>query len=156
MTSTFDSYQTRAVRFLTLWESDGWKVKLYGISSLAEAPEPRLIELAKGIASRTLPAPATDESRYGVAFVTVHQALLFNQIIVDWWERINELRHRVFKAESQTPYSFEEITSSGEAFCTWELRVIGFERDAWVQLVLKRRDFPGINDYLDCRLNEDA
>jgi hypothetical protein len=81
------------------------------------------------------PRPPRTAERYGVAFVTVHQADLFNQIIVDWWERVNELRHRVFKADPGSPTEFREITASGEAFCVWELKVIAHERDAWTELL---------------------
>lgn len=149
-------YKTRPIRFLDLWKEDGWKMKIYGISSLAESPEPRLIEAALEIAAKTLPSPAVSEERYGVGFVTIHQAAMFNQIILDWWERVNELRHRVFKAPSEKPFEFEEITASGEAFCIWELRVIGFERDAWLNAVLRSYGANGIDDYLSYRLNEEA
>lgn len=155
MKVTRESYQTRPIRFLELWQDSGWNVKIYGISSLAETPDPRFISIAKEIALKTLQNTATDGSHYGIAFVTIHHAEMFNQIIVDWWERVNELRHRVFKATRESPFTFEEITASGEAFCVWELRVIGFERDAWVDLVLKNGD-GGLDEYLESRLNEDA
>ena len=131
-------------------------MKIYGISSLGETPEQGFIETAKNVASSTLPAPATEAARYGAAFVTFHRAEMFNQIIVDWWERVNELRHHVFKSLPERPYAFEEITASGEAFCIWELRVIGFERDAWLEMAIKNGNGNGIDDYLNCRLNEDG
>ena len=149
-----EPYRARPIRFLELWETSGWRVKIYGISSLGEIPEPGFIETAKEIASSTLPVPARDRSRYGAAFVTIHRAEMFNQIIVDWWERVNELRHHVFKSLPESPYSFKDITASGEAFCIWELRVIGFERDAWLETALKNGK--GIDEYLNCRLNEDG
>ena len=151
-----EPYKARPIRFLELWATNGWKVKIYGISSLCEMPEPDFVETAKEIAKSTLPVPALSRSRYGAAFVTIHRAAMFNQIIVDWWERVNELRHHVFKSLTESPYSFEDITASGEAFCIWELRVIGFERDAWLEMALKTNNGNGIDDYLNCRLNEDA
>jgi len=156
MSITSELYRTRPIRFLELWEEGGWGVKIYGISSLAERPQARLLTVAKEIAKGTLPSPALNAAHYGAAFVTIHEAEMFNQIIVDWWERVNELRHRVFKAQPAQPFSFEEITASGEAFCIWELRVISFEREAWLNLVLKNRNETGIDDYLSLRLNEDA
>ena len=149
-------YKTRPIRFINLWEENGWKMKIYGISSLAEFPEPKLVETALEIAARILPSPAVSDERYGAAFVTIHQAEMFNQIIVDWWERVNELRHRVFKAAAEKPFEFEEITASGEAFCIWELRVIGFEREGWINKVLKNSGAKELDGYLNLRLNEDA
>ena len=148
------NHKKRPIRFLELCEFDGWKIKFYGICSLAEFPDAKCIKIAKQIAGKTLPSPAITDSRYGIAFITIHQAEMFNQIIIDWWERVNELRHRVFKAEAQSPFDFTEITATGEAFCVWELRVIGFERDAWVDNVLNNEI--SMEKYLQKRLNEDA
>ena len=80
--------------------------------------------------------PPISDTCYGLGFVTIHQAEAFNQIIVDWWEHNNELRHRVFKAQPHAPLDFTEITASGEAFCVWELAVICHERKAWMRHVL--------------------
>jgi hypothetical protein len=149
-------FKKRPIRFLELWRENGWTVKIYGISSPGEFPEPEFVEKAKELARRTLPLPALTGERYGTAFVTIHRAAMFNQIIFDWWERVNELRHRVFKAEPEQPASFREITASGEAFCVWELRVIAFERDAWVEKVLMNPNQNGLEEYLNSQLNEDA
>ena len=156
MDRQFTAYKSRPIRFLELWEHEGWKIKIYGICSLAEKPQSRFVKIAKEIAAENLPVPALGNDRYGVAFVTIHQARMFNQIILDWWGRENELRHHVFKANAETPYSFKNITVSGEAFCVWELRVIGFERDAWLNAVLKNSGAPNIEKYLNLRLNEDV
>lgn len=148
------NHKKRPIRYLELAEINGWNVKFYGICSLNEFPDDKFIEIAKQIAEENLPTPAINNSRYGIAFVTIHQAEMFNQIIIDWWERVNELRHRVFKSEPESPFDFKDITETGEAFCVWELRVIGFERDAWVQTVLSNDK--SIGKYLQRQLNEDA
>jgi hypothetical protein len=90
------------------------------------------------------------EARYGVAFVTLHQADLFNQLNIDWWERDNELRHHYFRmnpGDSQ----FENITASGEGFCVWELQVVAFERKAWMEAILLNPAGPDLTAYLDQR-----
>ncbi len=79
---------------------------------------------------------------------------MFNQITVDWWEHSNELRHHVFRAEANHPLHFDDLTATGEAFCVWELRVIGFERDAWLETMLDSIDGPEEVAYLSRRLNE--
>jgi hypothetical protein len=131
-------------------------VKIYGISERAVLPPASFLDTAKRIAGATLPSPAVAPLRYGAAFVTIHHAEMFNQILVDWWERVNELRHRVFKAPPERPEVFEEITATGEAFCIWELGVIGFERDAWLEAALKSQAATAVEDYLKLRLDEDA
>jgi len=149
-------HKKRPIRFIRLWEQSGWRAKLYGISEFSEFPDDVFLEAGEKVAEQILPLPAITSQRYGLAFITVHTAKMFNQVIVDWWERENELRHRVFKAEPEAPLDFREITESGEAFCVWELRVISFERDAWVNFVLDGKNGPDIEGYLRQKLNEDC
>jgi len=142
----------RPVRFVELVDHAGWRIKLYGIRQGGERPDERLLELGRITARMTLPRPAVTADRYGVAFVTVHQANLFNQIVVDWWERLNELRHRVHKAVPEAPEAFADITATGEAFCVWELAVIGHERSAWLRHVLEATQ-PNLDAYLEDTLS---
>lgn len=149
-------HRPRPIRFLELATIGDWRIKVYGISQDRPIPERACMERAPAIARSVLPEPAVTEDRYGVGFVVVHQARLFNQILVDWWERENELRHHVFKAEPPKPHDFKNITATGEAFCLWELRVLGFEREAWMQTMLKTSPGPSLDAYLDRRLHEDS
>lgn len=146
----------RRIRFLELWEHEGWRMKLYGICENDDVPHREYVEMGKSIASRLLPRESDTPDRHGLGFVVIHEATMFNQIVVDWWERSNELRHHVFKAETRHPLHFENITATGEAFCVWELRVIGFERDAWVDTMLDNPDGMDVMAYLGRRLNEDS
>lgn len=149
-------HRPRSIRFLELATLGGWRIKVYGIAQERPIPERAYMERARAIAEATLPEPAVTEDRYGVGFMAVHQARMFNQIIVDWWERENELRHHVFKAQPSRPLDFKNITATGEAFCLWELRVIGFEREAWMQTMLKTSPEPNLDSYLSRQLNEDS
>jgi hypothetical protein len=146
-TLNVQKHSLRPIRFLGLHEIGEWQVKLYGISSLAERPAPEFTPIALELAQACLPGPPVTEIRYGIAFVTIHQAEAFNQIIVDWWEYNNELRHRVFKAMPTSPTTFKDITATGEAFCVWELAVICHERNAWIRHVLQ--DVPNVDSYLE-------
>jgi len=148
-----DPYSPRTIQFLELWEHEGWRMKVYAISEGGEKPHREFVKMAHSLASRTLPAAGTPNC-HGLGFIVIHIADMFNQIIVDWWERSNELRHHVFKAEANHPLHFDEITASGEAFCVWELRVIGYEREAWLDTVLDSLDGPEAATYLRRRLNE--
>lgn len=143
-------YHRRPIRFLELWEYEGWKVKIYGIAQHGERPEPQLVLQAKEITRLYLPQPTVTKARYGVAFVTLHQADLFNQLNIDWWERDNELRHHYFRMNPGDS-RFENITASGEGFCVWELQVLAFERQAWMETVLTNTGAPDLTAYLNKR-----
>jgi len=118
-------------------------------------PGIQLIRIAKEIAGDLLPQPAISPERYGVAFVTIHEANLFNQLIFDWWERNNELRHHVFRAD-EAKTQFQNITATGEAFCVWELAILAFEREAWLKEVLGNPSKHSLQTYLKANLNTDA
>jgi hypothetical protein len=142
----------RPIRSIDVLELNGWHVKLYGVRLGAELPDANMLVIARELALATLPQPAASATRYACAFVTVHQAEPFNQIVIDWWEHTNELRHRVYKASPSAPLQFQDITHTGEAFCIWELRVICHEREAWLRHVLQGpQDFEGyLADVLNC------
>ena len=80
--------------------------------------------------------------RYGLGFAICHDACDFDTVTLDWWERTNELRHLVFRSPTNAG-RFSNITHSGEAACIWELAIIGFERETWIETVLigGRKDF---------------
>jgi hypothetical protein len=133
-----------------------WRLKLYGIRG-PSAPEPVGLDArAEEIAAGCLPSPAVAEGRYGVGFVIIHTAPSFHTILVDWWESVNELRHRVFRAPPGDPDAFVDITASGESVCVWELRVQAFERGCWIEDVLRGPRLPALDAYLDRGLSEDA
>lgn len=144
----------RPISDLGLHAVGSWQVKLYGIAGKRPEVSSVLVAHARTIAARTLPEPAVTPSRYGVAFVIVHEARAFNTILVDWWEQVNELRHHVFRAPAHDPETFTEITASGEAVCVWELRVQAFEREAWLRHVLANPAGPDLGAYLGARIDE--
>jgi len=113
-----------------------WRLKQYGIRGLGRPIPAAMLEAAAQIARESAPAPAIAPARYGLGFVIAHEAQAFNTITVDWWENTNELRHKVFRADSGR-HSYADVTALGGSACVWELRIMAFERDAWVDSVLK-------------------
>lgn len=149
-------HQTRPIRFLQYLFHEEWTAKIYGICQDDERPGEMLLQRAQEITRQILPTPGITAERYALAFVIIHQARLFNTILIDWWERDNELRHRVFRAYPEAPLAFEEITASGEAACVWELRILAFEREAWMKHILRKVPGPDWDGYLDEQLIEEA
>lgn len=120
----------------------GWRLKLYGIRGRARRVPAQLFDAASRLAASNLPSPALTLDRYGLGFAICHDAHDFDTVTLDWWERGNELRHLVFRSQGNVD-RFSNITHLGEAACIWELAIIGFEREAWIDAVLKdgRKDF---------------
>jgi hypothetical protein len=151
-----EPYERRPIRFLEEWRCEGWRLKVYGIAYRREGPRAELIEAAKRLAREKLPRPADGEGRYGVGFLGVHDGRGADFVFVSWWADENELHHHVWAGPSGEPQGLKYMDETGPVACVWDLRVVGFERDAWVAEVLANRAGPDVEGYMKRRLNEDA
>lgn len=149
-----EPYKKRPIRFLELFQPSGWKLKVYGIAYNRELPRPELLEAAKNLAMEKL--PQISDSIYGVGFLGVHDGRGVNFVFLDWWQDENELHHHVFTSPTEQPSRLKEVTHTGVSACVWDLRVICFERQAWVDQVLNNPEGPDIEGYLAYQLNEDV
>lgn len=150
-----EPYQPRPIRYLECWKEDGWRLKVYGIAYQRHQPRSQLIAVAKTVARQRLPKPAIAPGRYGVGFLGIHDGRTANFVFLDWWSSENELNHHVFVSQKDKAETLEEITSSGLIACVWDLSVLCFERQAWINKVLANPDGVDLDGYLACQLNED-
>lgn len=149
-----ESYKKRPIRYIELFEHSGWKLKVYGISYNRELPRPALLSAAKNVAMAKL--PEIQGSIYGVGYLGVHDGRGVNFVFLDWWEDENELHHHVYISPTDKPELLEEKTHTGVSACVWDLRVMCFERRAWLENVLANEHGPDVNGYLAVHLNEDV
>jgi hypothetical protein len=149
-------YAKRPIRFLDLRRDRGWTTKLYWISARSAHPDPALVGAAYELARAALPRPAIDRDRYGASFLIVHQGNDGNYAILDWWTGENMLQHRVYHAAPGNPLAFAPFADTGIVACVWELHVMAFERQAWIDAVLANRAGPDLDAYYARRLSDDA
>jgi hypothetical protein len=151
----FAAYAERLVRFIGIWEIKGWKLKVYGISakrdlSDKETVSPIIIESGRRIAETVFTGNPTTNS-YGLGYIIFHEGRLADWLLLDWWADEIQIRHQLYRSDSADPAAFERVTSDLIA-CIWELRVVAFERDAWIDTMLKSPTRPDVQQYLDTRL----
>ena len=133
--SRFLPYVARPIRCLGVAEVHGFRIKpyaiTYGAGPLREA------DFAAGLRSAfaTLPRPAVTDNRPGVGFIISHQGNGADYLVLAWWDNENELPLRVF-VRPQMPEGQWRAARGGESVCVWDLEVIWFERQAYVQTVL--------------------
>lgn len=151
-----EPYKPRHIRFLELWEVAGWRLKVYGIAYQGQHPRPELIAAAKEVARQRLAQCTADQSHYGVGFVGIHDGKTANFVFVDWWADENELHHHVYVSPLDRPDKLEYMTPTGLIACVWDLRVMSFERQAWLDTVLSNPHGPDLDAYLERQLNEDV
>lgn len=81
----------------------------------------------------------------------IHQSRTGNFVFVDWWADENEFHHHVYVPPLDRPEDLEYMTPTGLAACAWDLFLIGQERDARVNHVLKSGDIRNLKGYLQAR-----
>ena len=153
---TITPYTKRPIRFLEIWQRGGWRLKVYGIAYGRPMPRPELVEAAKAVAQQRLSSVPEPSRHYCVGFLGVHDGRTANFVFVDWWAEENELHHHVYVSPTDEPSRFTYATPTGLTACVWDLRVMAFERQAWLDTVLTRADGPELEAYLRFTLNEDT
>ncbi len=129
----FERYQPRPLKFLGVESVAGFLLKVYTIRHPAQSLEHERFAARWDLAPTVLPQPAVTDGRPGVGFAVLHQGQGSDYLILCWWDRQNELPTRVFlktEAEGWRP------AAGSESFCVWDLRVIWWEREAYVGTIL--------------------
>lgn len=152
-----EPYRPRAIHALELHEEKGWRIKVYNILHSSKDRDNALVEAAKGAALDTLPQPAVTPDRSGVGFLNVHQGRSYDFVTVAWWAYETELRQVTLTRPSSTSYRLDASEANSEISSdVWDLRLLAFERDAWLETVLTRKGGPDVEGYLEARLNEEV
>lgn len=130
----------RLVRPLPGLEIDDWRLKVYGISYQRDEPGADLIAAAREIAVTALPQGARDEGRHGVGFLIAHDGALGRWALVYWWSNNVWFHERLFHSPVDSPRLELRPVTDGLIACVYELRVVEWERQAWLRHVI---DGPG-------------
>lgn len=146
-----EPYQPRTIQFVDLYDSQGWKLKVYSILHPDKTLNAQLIEAAKRTALDFLP-DATEPGHYGVGFVSVHQGKSYDFVTVGYWTYSTELRHQSYMRASSATATLAPISTELSSD-VWDLRLLAFERDAWVNKMLEAESAK-VEAYLGERLSE--
>jgi hypothetical protein len=125
-----------------------WVFKLYSISASQQPCDEKLTDEAVAFLKKTLPCDTHSQGEHGVGFIIVHEALDGNYILASWWQGENMLTHYVYAADLENPYTFRSIAHTGIIACVWELEIIFFERNAWIDTALTGDHF-WTENYID-------
>ncbi|MFQ5589175.1 MAG: hypothetical protein ACE5F7_10080 [Nitrospiria bacterium] len=152
----FEPYIKRSIKFIGQENPKGWRIKIYGISQAsAPLPEDLVSEGIKRVLPH-LPQPALTAQRYGLGFLIIHQGTMRNWFLLDWWEKNDILHHRLFSSSLDDPGATTAEKDQSLIACVHELRVINFEREAWIKTVLCMDGIPRFERYLKLRMGSNA
>jgi hypothetical protein len=146
-----EPYQSRTIQFVDLYTAQGWKLKIYSILHPDKTSNPQLMETAKQTALDFLPG-STEPGHYGVGFISVHQGKSYDFVTVGYWTYSTELRHQSYMKASSATATLTAISTELSSD-VWDLRLLAFERDAWVVEVLKA-NASSLDAYLNKQLSE--
>ena len=141
----FTRYQPRPLTFLGVESVAGFLLKVYLIREESQAAEVERFAARWELAADAMPQPAVTDARPGVGFVILHQGRTGDYVILSWWDRENELPTRIFLRDGGG--DGWRAAQGGESFCVWDLRVMWWEREAYVGTVLAG-SANGIDAYL--------
>ena len=151
-----DHYIARPIEFIDRVNSEGWRIKVYGMSAKSlPLPEGMVSQVLKKVLSH-LPQPAVTKQRYGVGFLIIHQGTMRNWILLDWWEKEDIIHHKLFSSPLNRPSAVTAVADKSLIACVHELRVITFESEAWIKTVLDRDDNLDFEKYLILRFNSES
>lgn len=155
MQASLTPYRARPVRFLEIWRTGPWTLKVYGIAHQGPTPRPALVEAAKSWTESFLRDRPTAQQHYGVGFLGIHDGRGENQVFLDRWVNENELLHHYVVSAPDSPAQLRACGEDHNSVCVWDLAVQCFERIAWVDCVLANPRGPDLGAYIQRRLNAD-
>jgi len=148
---TITAYKPRPTKFTGVIERAGWRLKVYEITC-GKPLDRAAFERALPLVDAALPQPPEqrrrDGGRYGVGFVIFHEGATKQYTVLAWWDSDNELLLRVFVREPDIGAGEWRSARGHESICIWDLEVIWFERNAWVEMMLPIGDSCGVHAYL--------
>ena len=131
-------YRPRQVQWLGLITVQSYTFKHYGLkheAHLAAAQPPTVT--VKNVLARELDAELVSDHRIG--FVITHLGADANYLLVSRWMDSDLLHHRVVAFEREdSNWSRRREVPRGVIACVWELGIMAFERNAWIETALHR------------------
>ncbi len=128
-------YEPRPIHPDGLLETNGWRLKCYAVTVPDAEVDPSAFTTGVELAINSLPQPARATGRPALGILIAHEGRGARYVVLAWWDRENELPVRVFVAPADEGGAWRPARD-GESFCVWDLQVLWFEREAYVETML--------------------
>ncbi|RIY00734.1 hypothetical protein D3218_09985 [Aureimonas flava] len=127
-----ETYRPRASGTLGHWRAGSAQVKAYAIRADGDPLGDDLQRAARDLVG------AEDLGGAELGFAIVHRGEEAVWLLLHWWMPGGMLAERLWRRPLDGTAAFEPVDRPLMA-CVWELPVIGFERDAYVETVMAGR-----------------
>jgi hypothetical protein len=143
-----ETYRPRTIIARPLHLVDGWRVKIYVVTPRETFESEAILENAIARLSEWLTPPASEPwHSHKIGFLIFHEGADGLWSLVNRWVADDMLQSATYYTDYREPDTF--IRNPAKAFmaCVWELPIIAFERDLWVEEVLKKAPNPDFDAY---------
>ena len=130
-----EPYAPRPIHPDGLLETGGWRLKGYAITLPDAEVDPSDFTSGVALALESLPEPARADGRPALGILIAHEGRDARYVVLAWWDRENELPTRVFVSPASEGGEWRPARD-GESFCVWDMQVLWFEREAYVETML--------------------
>ncbi len=150
----FHPFQARDILTLPIAEHDGWRIKRYAILAKNRKFDEKIASAALDAAKKRLPKAGKlddPDNNHGVGFQIIHFAEVAVVSPLFYWMWGSVLANtKQMRAQWETPTIFEDGISEVVG-CVWELEIITFEIQSWMNAMLCRTEPPQqeIKQYLN-------
>jgi hypothetical protein len=126
-------YAPRPIRFHGVRDLNGYRLKDYSIAARSGGVD--WLDFARGfeVVLPDMPRPAVAAGRPGIGFRIAHRGAQESYAVLAWWERENELPIRIAVRRDGEEW---RRAKPDESICVWDIQVLAFERDAYVETLL--------------------
>jgi hypothetical protein len=150
-------YQTRKVEFNRVVTVGVWSVKVYQITHRLKFESEGILDHAV----LNLPAWLERSNTLGfethrTAFLIVHEGRDGVWTLLNWWLGGEMLQSITFHTHHDRPGVFRMLPQEGFMACVWEMAVTAFEREMWIEHILKKAGNPDFAAYLAAHLDEEV
>ncbi len=150
-------YNQRPIRFLEIYQHNDWQIKIYSISIHNEFVKKGNSDIVKTYLSEWLQqADNYSLNTYNISTLIIHEYKNGCYAIINWWIDENMLQQFVYLATTDSPSEFILYSDKGIITCVWEMAVLWFERNNWVENVLMKAPNPDLKKYLEQQYNADV
>ena len=151
MSIQYVRYEPRQVTSAPARSIAGYRLKEYRVVPAGVAFEEDRFSEAEALLAGRLPADVNpDLGRPGAGFFIAHQGATADYLVLGWWDQQNELPLGVWRREVR---GWRPALAS-ESVCVWDLEIIWFERNAWVETALSGSPIDAaVFQYLSRRFN---
>ncbi len=139
----FTPFQSRKTTFVNLLQHGDWRIKLYTINAKEKVDTAAVLEKALS----QLPTPALTQNRYGVGFLIIHQGVVANWFLLNWWGYEDILHQKLFSSPIDDFAAIKNAEDKTIMACIHELVIHHFEVKAWKKWVLST-ETPDFEEYL--------